>query len=221
MQTTKNSNQLQVELDSPLIKNTTSTEQIKLKEITQRPSIDETEKQKIEEMNSKEYLMEHYVQDEQIIKEYKELFAPIKKRLKYTFYFNVAVCSFSLMYAKNLGFYLTKYFPNMTKSLLNLVLFSSVHAIGFSAILIGGNLAILGVNPKKFLAKYREIDQKIMSNDPYKDLTLQGFMEGVSEGFNKKADNNNGNNNNSDSGKNSISNKNNEIFHLNEEENKI
>lgn len=69
------------------------------------------EKRKIEEINKKEYLIEHYVQDENIIKEYKELFEPIKKRLKYTFYFNVAVCTFSLMYAKNLGFYLGKYFP--------------------------------------------------------------------------------------------------------------
>ncbi len=145
-----------------------------------------TEKQKIDEINKIEYLMEHYVQDEAIIKEYKDLFAPIKKRLKYTFYFNVAICTFSLMYAKNLGFYLSKYFPNMSKSLLNLILFSSLHALGFSAILIGGNLAILGVNPKKFLTKYREIDEKIMATDPYKDLTLQGFIEGVSEGFNKK-----------------------------------
>lgn len=142
------------------------------------------ENQKIEEINKKEYLIEHYVQDERIIKEYKELFAPIKKRLKYTFYFNVAICTLSLMYAKNLGFYLSKYFPNMSKSLFNLVLFSSAHAIGFSTILIGGNLIILGVNPIKFLNKYREIDEKIMATDPYKDLTLQGFIEGVSEGFN-------------------------------------
>lgn len=84
----------------------------------------------------------------------------------------------------------------MSKSLLNLVLFSSVHAIGFSAILIGGNLAILGINPKKFFAKYREIDEKIMATDPYKDLTLQGFIEGVSEGFNKKSVENVNNNNN-------------------------
>jgi len=151
------------------------------------PLNENEEKRKIEEINKKDYLIEHYVQDEKIIKEYKELFEPIKKRLKYTFYFNVALCTFSLMYAKNLGFYLGKYFPNMSKSLLNLVLFSSVHAIGFSAILIGGNLAILGINPKKFLAKYREIDEKIMATDPYKDLTLQGFIEGVSEGFNKKS----------------------------------
>lgn len=144
------------------------------------------ESQKISEINNKEYLIEHYVDDQEIIKEYKDLFSPIKKRLKYTFYYNVGVCTISLMYAKNLGFYLSKYFPNMGKSLLNLVVFSSIHAIGFSTILIGGNLLILGINPKKFIAKYREIDEKIMSADPYKDLTLQGFIEGVSEGFSKK-----------------------------------
>ncbi len=162
---------------------------------------DQTQKKKIEEINKKEYLIEHYVEDEKIIEEYKELFAPIKKRLKYTFYFNVALCSFSLIYAKNLGFYLSKYFPNISKSLLNLVLFSSLHAVGFSAVLIGGNLAILGINPKKFLAKYREIDEKIMATDPYKDLTLQGFIEGISEGFNKKAEITNENNNNKEKNK--------------------
>jgi hypothetical protein len=185
MQTT-NTKITQEQINFSINNNSNSTKDPNHKPDNHLTSLKETEKQKIEEINQKEYLIEHYVEDEGIIKEYKDLFAPIKKRLKYTFYFNVAVCTFSLMYAKNLGFYLSKYFPNMSKSLLNLVLFSSVHAIGFSTILIGGNLAILGVNPKKFLAKYREIDEKIMATDPYKDLTLQGFIEGISEGFNKK-----------------------------------
>lgn len=189
MQTTNSSIiQVETEKNSGITNNTNNTQNLLTNntENSLTSMKEETEKQKIDEINKKEYLIEHYVQDEQIIKEYKDLFTPIKKRLKYTFYFNVGICTFSLMYAKNLGFYLSKYFPNMSKSLLNLVLFSSAHAIGFSAILIGGNLAILGVNPKKFMAKYREIDEKIMATDPYKDLTLQGFIEGVSEGFNKK-----------------------------------
>ena len=187
MQTT-NTNITQEQINFTINNNSNSTKDQNHEPNNHLTSLKEAEKQKIEEINQKEYLIEHYVEDEDIIKEYKDLFAPIKKRLKYTFYFNVAVCTFSLMYAKNLGFYLSKYFPNMSKSLLNLVLFSSVHAIGFSTILIGGNLAILGVNPKKFLAKYREIDEKIMATDPYKDLTLQGFIEGISEGFNKKSE---------------------------------
>lgn len=193
---TPNSNIIPQETVSTINTNT-STSKLEKQENQPTSLTADLEKQKIEEINRKEYLIEHYVKDERIIQEYKELFAPIKKRLKYTFYFNVAICTLSLMYAKNLGFYLSKYFPNMSKSLLNLVLFSSVHAIGFSAILIGGNLAILGVNPKKFLAKYREIDEKIMATDPYKDLTLQGFIEGVSEGFNKKIEKENGDENNS------------------------
>lgn len=146
------------------------------------------DEKKIEEINNKEYLMEHYVDDPEIIKEYKDLFSPIKKRLKYTFYFNIGVCSLSVLYAKNLGFYIGKYFPNFKKGLLNLVLISSFHAIAFSAILIGGNLAILGIQPRKFMQKYRELDEKIMSTDPYKNLTLKGFIDGVSEGFSKQAE---------------------------------
>lgn len=149
---------------------------------------EEIDKKKIEEINNKEYLIEHYVEDPEIVKEYKDLFQPIKKRLKYTFYYNVAVCAISVYYAKNLEFFLSKYFPKMKKGLMNLVLFSSFHAIAFSAILIGGNFAILGINPRKFMDKYREIDDKIMSTDPYKDLTLRGFIDGVSEGFNKQAE---------------------------------
>ncbi len=177
--------------------------------LKENKNINNLKEKTIEDINNKEYLIEHYVDDPEIIKEYKELFTPIKKRLKYTFYYNVAVCSLSIIYAKNLGFYITKYFPNMGKGLLNLVLFSTFHAFAFSGILIGGNLAILGINPKKFMKKYREIDEKIMSNDPYKDLTLKGFIDGVSEGFSKQAEkmkeqkpnnntNDNTNNNNKD-----------------------
>ena len=37
----------------------------------------------IEKLNQKEYLIEHYIEDPEVVKEYKELFSPIKKRLKY------------------------------------------------------------------------------------------------------------------------------------------
>jgi hypothetical protein len=133
--------------------------------------------------NNKEYLIEHYVDDPEIIKEFKELFNPIKKRLKFTFYYNIAICFLSVLYAKNLGFYITKYLPKINKGLFNLVLFSSCHAFFFSGLLIGGNLAILGINPRKFMSKYKELDEKIMSKDPYRDLSLKGFIDGVSNGF--------------------------------------
>lgn len=143
-------------------------------------SIFETNSQKVNE-NKKEYLMESFVNDEDLIKEYKDLIDPIKRRGKYTLIYNTILCYASFQYAKNIDIYLIKYLPKNRKiNLGNLMWLSLLHCFAFSTLLIGGNCLVLGVRPIKFLKKFKEINERILEKDQNQNMTFNEFLNVVS-----------------------------------------
>ena len=53
---------------------------------------------------------------------------------------------------------------------------SLVHFFMFVASFTVGNLVILGVNPYTFYQKHRNLSERMISSDPYKDITPTEFF---------------------------------------------
>ena len=122
-------------------------------------------------MSKKEFVIEYFTSDEEIIKEYKDLFRPFKQRFRYTIYYNTLLSLGLFYYFKNAISIGEKYYPNKRKGFHNMILISTLHAIVFSFLLIGGNTLVLGINPIEFNKRYKELDRKMMEKDPYFELT--------------------------------------------------
>ena len=124
----------------------------------------------------KKSTMEYFVSDPNLLKEYKELNEPVKKRYKYTVLYDVAWFFGVFLYCKNITYYSDKYFPVKTKGFNNMFLISLVHCFMFCSSFVVGNLIILGVNPFTFYQKHRNLSEKMIASDPYKDITPTEFF---------------------------------------------
>ena len=136
------------------------------------------------------YFIEHFVNDKELIDEYKELFRPFKQRGRYMLFYTTFLCIGLFYYAKNVNYYAEKYFAKQRKGLHNLFLLSIAHCLGFTFLLIGGNCLIMGISPNKFMKRYREIDEKILAKDPNLDMTVEEFFTVMNKEFFQKKDNN-------------------------------
>lgn len=138
-----------------------------------------------------QYFIEHFVTDKELISEYKELFKPFKQRGRYMLFYTTFLCIGLFYYAKNVTYYAEKFYFNKRKGIHNLFLLSIAHSLGFTFLLIGGNCLIMGINPRKFYQKYRELDEKILSKDPNPDMTVDEFFTIINREFFQKKSNSN------------------------------
>jgi hypothetical protein len=122
-------------------------------------------------MSKKEYIVEHFTKDEEIIRDYKELIRPLKERFRFMIYYNTLLSLGLLYYFKNLLYIAERFYPNRRKGLHNVVLIGTLHCFGLITLLLGGNCLALGLNPREFHRKYKELDKKMMLKDPYYEVT--------------------------------------------------
>ena len=142
----------------------------------------------IENINKLEYnknqktkfLADDYVKDPELLKEYHDLMTPVKRRMKFTFFYNMTMLGVALWYSKNIVYFTAKFFPNRRRGTGNLILLSLIHSVTFMSILVFGNMVILGTSPAWF-RKYREIDNKMIGQDGQNDLTINMFFSKISE----------------------------------------
>ena len=148
-------------------------------------SIDDVTLEGIDKINSlpvddkkaskKKFLADDYVKDPELLKEYHNLMTPLKKRAKYTFFYNMTILGIAMWYSKNIVYFTAKFFPKRRRGSVNLVMLSLIHSIGFMSILVIGNMLILGVSPSWY-RKYRILDEKILTQDGDNDLTISIFL---------------------------------------------
>lgn len=124
-----------------------------------------------------EYFIEHFVKDKDLIREYKELHDPIKKRGKYCLVYSSIVMFLSFKYIQNLQYYTNKFFPNRGKGFMSLMWISSIHSLTFSFILLAGNLVVLGINPVTHIRKFKALDEKMLASDPNSNMTWTDFLD--------------------------------------------
>jgi hypothetical protein len=124
----------------------------------------------------KKSMMEYFVSDPNLINEYRLLNEPVKKRYKYTVLYDVVWFFGVFLYCKNITYYSERYFPVKKKGFSNMFLISIVHCFMFVSSFVVGNLVILGVNPYTFYQKHRNLSERMISSDPYKDITPTEFF---------------------------------------------
>lgn len=127
---------------------------------------DQTEKQEQKQKRyispSIDYIFEEHPEESE---ELAALIRPIRKRFKYTIYYNAIFLAVSFKYIQNVNYYMKKFFSNRKKGLLNLIFISTLHSFAFCSLLIGGNCLILGVNPIKLMRKHKEITDRIIEKE--------------------------------------------------------
>lgn len=144
---------------------------------------DKAEKKEESEKKDKLYFIEHFVKDKEIIDEYKDLFKPFKQRGRFMIFYTTFLCTALFYYAKNVNYYAEKYYPNKRKGLHNLVLISMIHCFLFSGLLIGGNFAIIGITPSTFMNRYKQLDEKIIAQEPNPNMTVDEFFNIINREF--------------------------------------
>jgi hypothetical protein len=133
------------------------------------------------DLKEKKTLIELIIQDEQLMKEYKELHKPFRTRGKYTIFFDTVMIFILFNYAKNAKYYGDILYPNRRKGFGNMLFISLLHCFTFMGVLFTGNILILGINPVHWIKKYKEVDKKIWSQDPYKDLSFEEVLQKMKE----------------------------------------
>jgi len=93
------------------------------------------------------------------------LIKPLRKRFKYTIYYNALFLVVMFKYGQNVNTYMKKYFKNRMKGIFNLILFATLHSVGICTLLIGGNCLVLGINPITFIRKHKEITERIIEKE--------------------------------------------------------
>lgn len=151
-----------------------------------------------------EHIAEYFIKDPKLKQEYKDQFKPFYDRGIYTLFYDTFVFYAIWQYAKNIDYYLPKYFPNRGNKLKDLLFVSFIHCAAFSTFLIGGNLLILGIRPIKFAKRLGELNERIIQEDPNPNMTWNEFVSLVSNHVNFEEvmkENKNGNTKNTDSNK--------------------
>ena len=123
-------------------------------------------------------------------KELDDLIKPIKKRFKYTIYYNALFLAATYKYGQNMNRNVRKYYPKKMRGVKSMVLFATLHSLGFMGLLVGGNCLILGMNPFSFMRKHREITERIIEKE---GLDIDSFSE-IFRGPIKKIENSKGDN---------------------------
>lgn len=108
-----------------------------------------------------------YIFDEntQESEELAALIKPVRKRFKYTIYYNALLLLGFYKYGQNVNFWVKKYFKRRLRGVMGIILFSTLHSLVFCGLLIGGNCLVLGINPIKFQRKYKEITDRIIEKE--------------------------------------------------------
>lgn len=125
-----------------------------------------------------EFIMENYIEDPVLLKDYRELFLPLKKRGQYVIIYSTLCFFGAFQYIKNLNYYMNKFFKNRKPGLVSLLRISSIHVATFFTILLGGNCLALQLNPYTFISKMRELDERMLAADPNSQMTVQEFFDG-------------------------------------------
>ena len=121
-------------------------------------------------------VQEYFIDDPSLIKEYKDLHKPFKQRLKYTAFWDILWFLGIVLYSKNIGYYQSLYLPNRKKGMGSLMFLSLAHCLAFMTTLAAGNCLILGINPVSFWKKSKDLNARMVENDPYKASTWVEFM---------------------------------------------
>ena len=125
--------------------------------------------------DNKEFILEYFVEDQNLVNEYKEHLKPIRNRFKYTLFWDTLVIYMSFQYVKNLDYYLDKFFPKRVNTFGCLMKVSSLHTFTFFALIIAGNCAILGIRPIKWLKKTSELNRRMNESGNNPNMTWGEF----------------------------------------------
>jgi hypothetical protein len=109
-----------------------------------------------------EYIFDENTKDNE---ELAALIKPVKKRFKYTIYYNALLIAGFYKYGQNINKVMKRYFKNRMRGVMNMILFATFHSLFFSLLLIGGNCMVLGINPISFIRKHREITERIIEKE--------------------------------------------------------
>jgi hypothetical protein len=121
-------------------------------------------------------ITEYLITDKTLLKEYKDFDRPFKQRFKYTVFFDVIWFMGIIVYARNVNYYASKFYPKKRKGLGNLLLISFFHCGLFVVSFALGNLIILGINPVSYYKKKKILNEKLLENDPCKGMSMKEFM---------------------------------------------
>ena len=95
--------------------------------------------------------------------------ARFKKRMFMLIPYNAMMVFFTLKYMKNYTKIANRLWPNVQKATLrNLLYVGTIQALGMTTLYLGGNLAILGVNPRAIYLRHKkqEEDMANIANQP-------------------------------------------------------
>ena len=82
-----------------------------------------------------------------------------KKRMFFLIPYNVLMIALTLKYCQNYKYVASKLWPNRKRATLgNLLYVGTLQAVGMSTLYFGGNMVILGVNPRAIY--HRHLKQK-------------------------------------------------------------
>ena len=133
---------------------------------------------KINEMNDNQNDFSIFDENTKENEELAALFKPVKKRFKYTIYYNAFLIALSYKYGQNVNSLLKKYFPKRMRGIFNLILFATLHSFAFVFLLVGGNCLVLGLNPITFSRKHKEITERIIEQEGSNYDSVYDFFKG-------------------------------------------
>lgn len=134
---------------------------------------------------NKEYSIENFVEDEELINDYRKLNDGLKDRFKYTLVWDTLVIYGSMTYIKNIDYYMDRYFPKRSNTFGSLLKVSLIHSLSFFTIFICGNLLILQLNPVSYVREYKRINKRVLELNKQEDLNMQDLWNLVNNKDNK------------------------------------
>lgn len=109
-------------------------------------------------------MTEMVINDPEAIKEYRKLNEPIRKRAKYTLYFNTLFIFMSYHYVRHIPRITKKYFVKKF-NMANVFLISNLHTLFLMSIFFLGNSLVIGVNPFTWIQKRKEFEDKFIDKE--------------------------------------------------------
>ena len=137
---------------------------------------------------NKEYSIENFVDDEELINDYKKLNDGLKERFKYTLIWDTLVIYGSMSYIKNIEYYMDRYFPKRNNTFGSLLKVSLIHSLSFFTIFVCGNLLILQLNPFSYVREYKRINKRILEINKQEDFKMDDLWNLVNSKDNKIID---------------------------------
>ena len=141
----------------------------KVKELMEDP---EAQAKIKEQVNAMQKLVERQMAEEE------DENMKYKKRMFFLIPYNVLMIALTLKYCQNYKYVAQKLWPNRKRATLgNLLYVGTIQAIGMSTLYFGGNMAILGVNPRAVYKRHlrqKEEELELLANT---SLNLNGPVE--------------------------------------------